>query len=301
VLRPLLLSAATLALLISAPTRPARGAEADPGEIIDARPAAPAPSSETAGPRSVIGPQDLLDIKVFQLDTFNQTQRVSEDGSITLPLLGRLAVAGLSREEVERKIAGLLSQWVNDPQVSVFVRENESRKISVTGAVQKPGSYEMLGVRTLIEMIAVAGGATRDAGPTIVVLRRTASGPPQRIELRLDTLLRAEDASENIPLQPGDIVYLPPEEIFKVYVNGAVRRPGPVEVKASEPISVLQAITAAEGTSERASERRVQVIRHGENGEKTILVVDLRRVRQGRAEDIVLEKNDIVFVPESFF
>src|SRR5262249_17466943 len=157
--------------------------------------------------RVVIGPQDLLEIKVFQLDSFNQTQRVGDDGAITLPLVGKVQVGGFTREEVEGRIAELLRQWVNDPQVSVFVRENESRKVAVTGAVERPGSYEMLGARTLIEMIAMAGGVTRDAGPSVIVMRRGADGSPVRLEVSLDALLRSGDGSTDIPLRPGDIIY----------------------------------------------------------------------------------------------
>ena len=290
------------AVWAGASPEPVSGVEPDAGEIVPAHPA-PSPAALAGAPaRSVIGAQDLIDIKVFQLEAFDQTQRVGDDGAITLPLLGRLEVAGLTREETERKIASLLSQWVNDPQVSVFVREHESRRVSVTGAVQKPGSYEMIGARSLVEMIAVAGGTTREAGPTVVVLRRGEGGAePQRLTLRLDELLRAGDPAATLPIQPGDVIYVPAEEIFRVYVNGAVGRPGPVDVKASEPITILQAVTAAAGTTQRASERRVQVIRKDGQGNKSVLLVDLRRIRQGRSEDIVLMKNDIVFVPESFF
>ena len=250
----------------------------------------------------VIGLQDLLEIKVFQLDQLNQTLRVADDGSITLSLLGRIMVAGLTCEQAERRIAGLLeARYINDPQVSVFVREYESRKVAVTGAVQRPGAYEMLGEKTVLEMIALAGGVTRDAAKQVFVIRRQPGDAPRSIALKLDELIYTGDPAVNIPLQPGDIVYLPAEALFKVYVNGAVGKPGALEVKESEQITVLQAVTAAAGTTERAAERRVQVIRRGKDGKKQIIPVDLKRVKQGSAEDILLVKDDVVFVPEAFF
>ena len=267
--------------------------------VIQASPAPGFPS----GSAVVIGPQDLLEIKVFQLDQLNQTLRVSDDGSITLPLLGRIQAVGLTREQLERRIAGLLgARYVNDPQVSVFVKEYESRKVAVTGAVQKPGTYEMLGSRTVLEMIAVAGGTTKDVAKQVVVIRRGQGGtPPRRIALDLGELVDLGDPAQNILLEPGDIVYVPVEEILKVYVNGAVGKPGPIEFKRSEPITVLQAVTAAAGTTERASEKRTRIIRRLADGSKEVIPVDLRKVRMGQAEDVPLVKDDVVFVPEAFF
>jgi polysaccharide biosynthesis/export protein len=309
--RFLLIAAATSCLFVR-PVPAAEGADLSPLTLPrDGRPAVPADSGTlllnavpvTDGRGAVIGPQDLLEIKVFQLDQFNQTLRVAGDGSISLPLLGRVQVAGLTREQAERTIAGLLEErYINDPQVTVFVKEYESRKVAVTGAVQKPGSYEMLGEKTVLEMIAVAGGITRDVAKHVVVIRRgDGSAPVRRIPLDLQELIYRGDPASNVVVQPGDIIYLPIEEIVKVYVNGAVRKPGAIEFKASEPITVLQAVTAAEGTTDRAAERRVQIVRRSEDGSRQVIAVDLKRVKQGRVEDVPLLRDDVVFVPEAFF
>jgi protein involved in polysaccharide export with SLBB domain len=102
-----------------------------------------------------VGRQDLLEIKVFDVDELNQTVRVADDGSITMPLLGRLVVAGKTKTELQDLIARLLEErYVRNPQVTVFVKEYESKKVAVTGAVKKPGSYEMLGTKTLLEMLS---------------------------------------------------------------------------------------------------------------------------------------------------
>jgi polysaccharide export outer membrane protein len=274
---------------------------ASAGEIV--LEAVPAPPPVTAAATAaVIGRQDLLEIKVFQLDDFSQTVRVSDDGTISLPLLGQIPVAGLTREEVERTIARRLGErYVNDPQVTVFVREYRSRQVAVTGAVQKPASYEMPGRQTLVEMIALAGGVTKDAARTVVLMRRVEGAAPRRIELPLDGLLDQDNPGANIPLEPGDIIYVPPEELIKIYVNGAVGKPGALEIRKSERMTVLQAVTAAGGATGRASEKRTRVVRTRPDGSKEILGVDLRRVKQGLAEDPVLQADDVVFVPEAYF
>ena len=120
-----------------------------------------------------IGRQDLLEITVFDVEELDQTVRVADDGSITMPLLGRLVVAGLTKGELEGLIARLLEEsYVRDPQVTVFVKEYESKKVAVSGAVKKPGTYEMLGRKTLLEMISIAGGLDTDLGNEIIIFRR---------------------------------------------------------------------------------------------------------------------------------
>jgi polysaccharide export outer membrane protein len=106
-----------------------------------------------------IGAKDLLEITVFELPELSQTVRVSEDGSITLSLLGRVEVAGLTAQELEKKLAGLLDkQYTKGAHVTVFIKEYQ--KVSVIGAVGRPGQYEIVGPTTLLQVIAQAGGLT---------------------------------------------------------------------------------------------------------------------------------------------
>jgi polysaccharide export outer membrane protein len=250
-----------------------------------------------------IGAQDLLEISVFEVDQLSRTVRVSEDGTIGLPLLGAIPVQGLTRSEVEQEIARRLAAGlVKDPQVTVIIREFQSRRVTVTGAVKSPGSYEMLGPQSLVEMIAEAGGLTERGAEEIQVIRRDPeSGEESRIRVNLRSLLHENDASVNLPLLPGDIVYAPFVEMIDIYVNGAVSQPGAYEFKRSDQVTVLQAVTRAGGTTPRASEKKIQVIRTFPDGRKQILDVDLRKVKKGKADDIVLQEDDVVVVPESFF
>ena len=249
-----------------------------------------------------IGRQDLLEITVFDVDELDQTVRVADDGSITMPLLGRLAVEGLTKGELEALIARLLeARYVRDPQVTVFVKEYESKRVAVSGAVKKPGAYEMLGRKTLLEMISVAGGLDSDLGKEIVIFRPRQDGSTQRIPVDLDRLVYDADPELNLVIAPGDIIYVPNIERVRIFVSGAVKNPDLYEVPRDEPVTVLKAITIAGGTTDRAAEKRVQVIRMDADGKRVTLLVNLRDVKKGKAEDPILQKDDIVLVPESFF
>jgi polysaccharide export outer membrane protein len=249
-----------------------------------------------------IGRQDLLELKVFDLKELDQTVRVADDGSITLPLLGRLEVAGLTKGDLEKLIATMLeAKYVRDPQVTIFVKEYESRKVAVSGAVKKPDTYEMLGEKTLLEMISMAGGLDKDLGREIIVFRQAEDGSTQRLAVDLERLVYDADPALNLPVSPGDIIYVPAVEKVRIFVNGAVKNPNLYEIPRDEPVTVLKAVTIAGGTTDRASEKRVQVIRTNPDGTRQTIPVDLRKVKRGKAEDPVLQRDDLVLVPESYF
>jgi len=277
----------------------------EPEMILEARPIqVPSPDViyQRGGTGYRIGRQDLLEVRVFDLEELDQTVRVSDDGSITLPLLGRLAVAGLTKGELEGLIARLLEErFVRDPQVTLFVKDYESRKVAVSGAVRSPATYEMLGDKTLLEMISLAGGLDGDLGKEIVIFRRRADGATDRVAIDLEGLVYGADPALNLTILPGDIIYVPEVERVRIFVSGAVSKPDLYEVPRDQPVTVLKAITLAGGTTDRASEKRVQILRTGPNGEKTTILVNLRKIKRGKADDIVLQKDDVVLVPESYF
>lgn len=275
----------------------------------------PAATSETSASRVfavppqanvadyVIGAHDLLEISVFELDQLTRTVRVNTEGSITLPLLGKIQVGGLTPEQAEAQIARALQErhLVKNPQVTVFIKEFVSRRVSVQGAVAHGGLYPMLGQKTLLDMIGEAGGLSDRAGKKIYIIRPYAPPGEERIEIDAEKLVYEADPMLNVPLQPGDIIMVPYQRKIRIYVNGAVQQPGVKEFFADEEVTVLQAVTAAGGTTDRANEHRVQVIRRLPDGTKQVFKVNLKRIKRGRAEDMLLEPNDVVYVPESFF
>jgi len=283
----------------------APGPVGEPEMILEARPVdVPSPEAmfQAGSTGYLIGRQDVLEVRVFDLDELNQTVRVSDDGSITLPLLGRLAVAGLTKSELEALIARLLEErFVRNPQVTLFVKDYESRKVAVSGAVRNAFTYEMLGHKTLLEMISLAGGLDGDLGKEIIIFRRRKDGTTDRVAIDLEGLIYAADPALNITVLPGDIIYVPEVERVRLFVSGAVSKPDLYEVPRDEPVTVLKAITLAGGTTDRASEKRVQILRTGPDGRKTTIPVNLRKIKRGKAEDVVLQKDDVVLVPESYF
>jgi len=249
----------------------------------------------------IIGPRDLLEIKVFELPEFDHTVRVSEDGSITLPLLGNVKVGGLSKDKAEKRLAELLDKYVKNAQVSVFIKEYQSNRVAIIGAVEKPGMYELVGRQTLLQMISQAGGFKENAGNEIYVLREGQGGNTASISIDLEDLLLNGNQKLNIPIQPNDIINIPIDRLVTIYVFGEVRNPGAIQVKISKKITLLQAIAQAGGLSENASKRGVIVKRKDKDGKETRMQINLNDIIKGKKQDIPLKEGDVIIVKESIF
>lgn len=249
-----------------------------------------------------IGPKDLLEISVFGLPELNKTVRVSEEGKITLPLLGEVEVEGLSKTQLEKKLSQLLEEkYLQNPQVTIFIREYQSKIVSVLGAVRNPGTYELLGRQTLLQIISKAGGLSPDAAEYIIVIRPLPDGSSNSLKIPIEDLFIKGDAKLNIPLRPNDIINIPIDEIVHVYVFGQVRNPGAISVKKSNIPTLLRAIAQAGGFSERASKGGVIIKRIGENGKENKIKVNVKDIIKGKNKDIQLQENDVVYVPQSLF
>jgi len=250
-----------------------------------------------------IGPKDLLEINVFELPELNQTVRVTEDGSITIPLVGNVKIEGLTKDEVERKLAKLLEQkYLKKARVSVFIKEYQSKRVAVIGAVEHPGMYELVGRLTLLQMISKAGGFTEKASNELFVLREGRNGVSATICIDLEDLLINGNQKLNIPLQANDVINIPVDKIINVYVFGEVNKPGALAVKMSKGITLLQAIAQAGGTAEGASKSGIVIKRKDKKtGREIKIKVNLKDIIKGKKPDIVLQEGDVVYVPEKIF
>jgi polysaccharide export outer membrane protein len=249
-----------------------------------------------------VGPKDLLEISVFGADELSRTVRVSEDGKVSLPLLGEVLVDGLTKSELEKKLAGLLGEkYVQNPQVTVFIREYQSKRVSILGAVEKPGPYQLLGRQTLMQIVSEAGGLTRDAGSDIIIIRQLPDGTSTSLRISIDELFLKGDAKLNVPLEAGDIVNIPVDKIVAVYVFGQVKTPGALQVKKSALPTLLQAIAQAGGFTDRASRGGVIIKRKDETGKEKEIKVNVRSILNNKQKDVPLLENDTVYVPESLF
>ena len=283
-----------------------------PGQ--DTSPAVPpAPEVPALSTDYVIGPEDVLDIDVFNVPELSKTVRVGNDGTISLALLGHVPAAGLTTSQLRAQLESKWSQtYLENPQVSVFVKEFHAQPVSLIGAVEKPGLYQLTGPRTLIEMLSMAGGLAKrssaPAGRTVYVTRKEGFGDLQlvegmelvaldKVEINLQRLLYSREAALNIEIKPLDIISVSKADV--VYVVGEVRRPGGFVLEDRERITVLQALAMAEGLSGTAARGSARIIRRSQDGSRTEIPVNLSKVLKGKSQDVELAANDILFVPTS--
>jgi len=250
-----------------------------------------------------VGPQDLLEITavgVAEIQKF--VVRVSEDGRVTLPLVGELEVNDLTQAEVEKKLIKLLGEkYLVNPQVTVFILEYKSKRVNLLGAVEKPGPYELLGRQTIMSVLSQAGGMTRDAGTEIIVIRQLPDGSSTSIRISVEDLFVKGDAKLNIPLEPGDIINIPVDKVVTIYVFGQVKNPGALQVKKSNMPTLTQAIAQAGGFSDRAARGSIKIRRKGPTGQESEIKVNAKDILKGKVKDVPLKENDTVYVPESLF
>jgi len=270
-------------------------------------------SSALVDPNYILGPEDVINIEVFNLPELSKTVRVANDGTVTLPLIGRVQAAGLTTEQLRKELADKWGEnYLQDPQVTVFVSEFKAKPVSVIGAVEKPGLYPLTGRRTLIEMLSMAGGfgkrATSAAGRTVLITRKSGFGDlqpvdgmhvrgPDQIEIDLNRLLYTKDEALNIEMKPLDIISVSKADV--VYVTGAVKRPGGFVLEDRPTMTVLQAIAMAEGFTPTSAKQSARILRTNHDGSKTEVPINLSKIIRGKAQDTTLAANDILFVPDS--
>ena len=250
-----------------------------------------------------VGPDDVLEISVFEWEANDQTKllqlRVSETGIISLPTVGALHVEGKSVQEIQRAIEkALVKQGVlQEPRVGVWVNEFRSRQISVIGAVHQPGSYAIhQNVSTLLDIVALAGGPLDIAGDVAYVTRAGGGDKaPTRIQIDLDELLRKGDPNLNPVLGAGDVVFIPKAPL--VYVYGAVRQAGGFTFR--KKLRVLESLALAGGLTDMASKSDATLIRRSENGGDRVYLVDIARIEAGKDPNIFLRDGDVLRVQES--
>lgn len=260
-----------------------------------------------------IGPEDLVEISVFEVPELSRAVRVSIAGEVSLPLLGVVRAGGLTVVELERVLTELLRQkYMKDPQVTVFVREYKSDPISVLGAVRNPNIYYIQTRKTLLEVLAMAGGFPemgRTPGRTILVMRKQgrqegdpplpASEAPEAgtVEIPIKLLLQSGDPKWNVWIYPGDSIKV--SIAGNVYVTGHVAKPGAFPLTDFDYISAVQALALAGNTIKAASRKNALIIHLNDDGTRTERKIDLGRVFKGQDTDAKLGPNDVLFVPGS--
>jgi polysaccharide export outer membrane protein len=247
----------------------------------------------------VIGSEDLLDIDVFQAEELRRTVRVSSQGYIGLPLIGQVKAKGLTPVQLEAELVQKLDRYMEEPLVSVYVKEYKAQKIGVVGAVTNPQVYAVTGQRYLLEMLALAGGITKDAGNVCYILRplnaeREGISKTETIVVDLTELLEKGNIALNVPVFSGDVVHVPKGGVF--FVDGAVNKPGSFQIQGRT--TLVQAIAVAEGLRFEADRAEIKILRDNGEGDRTVLTADYDAIRDGVSRDIPLRENDIIVVPK---
>jgi polysaccharide export outer membrane protein len=276
---------------------------------------APAPSVTDSrvdsDPRYLIGPGDILDIRVFNKPQFNREGvRVDPRGMIRMPLVKDEIVAACQTEsQLEAKITELLKEYIREPQVTVQIKEYQSEPVAVLGAVRAPSRFQLQRRVRLLELLTFVSGPTDNAGRTVQVVhtgprmtcedstsgRNAESAASQIDSYKLSDTLSGDEKS-NPYVQPGDVVSIAVAD--QVYVIGNVVRP--TSIALTEPMTVSRAIAMAGGTSLDTKKNAIHIVRQtpGTTDKKEILV-DLEAINRHKAEDVVLVANDIIDVPAS--
>jgi polysaccharide export outer membrane protein len=248
--------------------------------------------SGAAGP---VGAGDLIEMSVFDTPELSGKLRVSNTGDVILPLVGTIHVAGLSANEMQNLIRRKLMDggYMNDPQVTVFISEYATQGVSVLGEVKAPGVYPALGSHNLVDYISLAGGLTATAGSAVTVTHSSQPDRPEEVKISS----KAPSNSQNNPqIFPGDSIFV--QKTGLIYVIGDVVRPGGFPMDHDDHLTILQALALAQGTTFSAKKSATVIIRTTAQGHKTI-PEDLKKILASKANDDVLEDNDILFVPNS--
>ncbi len=260
---------------------------------------APGDVNGLEGQEYKIGVGDKLEIAVFGHDDLSKVVEVRGDGTINYPLIGDLQVKGKSVAEVDDQVTRILGKdYLVDPQVSVDIREYQSQWVTVIGEIRNPGRFVLRRNMRLIDVLAEAGGITKEAGSEILVTRRAESGDTRQIVLDRERLFSRDNEETNILLSHMDIVTVGEKKIF--YIRGEVTKPGSYFLESG--VTLMQAISVAGGLTPFANRKEVQLIRSGSDGkvsDKTI--VNLKAVEEGKKRDVPLLPNDVIIVPRRIF
>jgi len=237
----------------------------------------------------VLGPGDVVKASVYGSPDLQLETRVSESGMITFPLLGQVAVGGLKVAEAEKKIGGLLESggFVRKAQVNLIVTSIISQQVSVLGQVNRPGRYPLEGKRSVLDLLAMAGGFSAEGGDTVSLIQRRGA---ETIKTTIDVIgiVRSGKLDTDVELSANDVIYA--ERAPRFYIYGEVQRPGMFRLERG--MTVVQALSSGGGLSLRGTERGMVIKRRSATG--VIQVIDAK-------QDELVQPDDVVYVKESWF
>ena len=259
-----------------------------------------------------LGPDDQVSVSVPDLEeSFTHPARIDLSGEIDLPLVGRLHAAGLTTQQLQSEINDRLRKYLKEPASVVMVTEFHSQPVSVLGEVMSPGIHQIQGRKTLYEVLSLAGGLRPTAGSVVNITRdlkygavplpgahEDSTGRFSVASVNIKSIMGATQPSDNIAIKADDVVSVPRAQV--VYAIGSVVKPGAFVLGENESLSALKVLAMAEGLQKAAAATKAKILRSvGNSSTRTEVAVNLRQLMAGKAADVSLQPNDILFVPSS--
>lgn len=244
---------------------------------------------QTAAADYQLGSGDIVHITVYDHPELTTDTRVDEQGKISFPLIGGVAVAGKTAAAAQDLIASSLEKgdFLKKPQVNLIVTEYRSKQVSVLGLVNKPGKYPLDSASTVSDLLAVADGVAED-GADEVILIHNQDGKSQQFKINTKSLFQDGQIDLNHQVTGGDVIFVPRAAIF--YIYGEVQKPGAYRLTGN--LNVMQAVSLGGGITPRGTQRGIQIRRDDKDGKPVRIHAALTdRVRE----------NDVVYVKESLF
>lgn len=274
----------------------------------------PADSGTPGSRDAIIGPNDAVSISAQDADELSKTWRVGPDGNLNLPFVGEIAVSGMTASQLEQELIVRLSKFIKQPQVFVSVSQLRSQPVTVIGSVGQPGSLQLEGHKSLLDILVATGGP-KEAGPTVTLTRRKEYGaiplPQARDEeggkysvadINLQEVMEGRSDAANLTIQPYDVISVTPQAKQQrlVHIIGEVTKPGAVELVQQQSVSIMQVLAAAGGVTRMAALHKTVIMHINPDGLRTeIAAIDLKKIIEGKVKDLSLVSGDVVVVPSS--
>ena len=268
----------------------------------------PAASSDDKSYR--IGPNDVLEIKVFNLPEPSSQVRVDNQGRINLRLIHEVQAACLTENQLLQSLVEKYKKYIKEPQISVFIKEYSGQPVSVIGAVVTPQRFQLQRRARLSELLAGAGGVSEKAGGNVLLLRggersmcevETAKVTPGTEGAPILQSFKLSDVQNGVSeanpyVEPGDIITVPQAD--QIFVSGSVAKPGQFSLKART--TLIEAINMAGGPTQDAAKKKISLSRQDPvTRERKQIIYSYDDIKNHRAEDVELQANDIIEVPSS--
>jgi polysaccharide biosynthesis/export protein len=262
----------------------------------------------------LLGPGDLLSVMVTDLPddfTTERTFRVDTSGDVILPYAGRVHAAGFNIEGLSKEIEANLTVIIKDPHVIVGVAEFHSQPVSILGEVNEAGVHQVESGKRLLEVLALGKGFTEFVGNRVTITRNMRwgrlplegaqsdpTGQFSMATLQLKELMASKSPEQNILIMPNDVISVSRQEF--VYAVGEVTKPGGFSLGEQETITALQVLSLAEGLTRTAASKKAMILRTVTGSKaRTQIPIDVKELMAGKASDVALQADDILFIPNS--